>query len=1738
MRAQYVVETGKENPPAFSGDGKESIQPWRDYNADKRELHKRSHLFFHLKFVEMLGLLSKGDDAEIDLWCRMFLPLEEVVKGVQLPHIFISTTFLRYIDGAFFSAPEDAQGRVIGEDSIDDKGGADSDVQSWDKQSGFFSDNLPAMVAIFTMVEESSRLFGYLEVHQLEESPGDLDSAALSQLAREETTFQTIFLESILPFLENFYEGNWLLDLEAEIEKEGRSDLASPPTEVTAAFTLDHIVRITREIATTLGKIAETSWCLAWSEAHLKILDVLSAMLDKPLSKAADYNGTQRLLIPEDGVHNTSFVKRAIQGITTHIKNLELEGLDGGTDGDIIQRKRKDTMVREAMDVFVDQLFVCIDGGLQKIGDDQASAHLEFMPVIMSFVHTFVKRRCSSGEEVPFVNSFHKLPGVSLQARDIVADDFWKPEVLCAKAMENTDKAEVRFRNEAFEIFHDQSRLFIVNILKHLLEDSVDDYLDSDLFLVRTLEDILKDRRDEIEKTATRESWLRAQLQEEILKNDQITKLIQCALVDMMGPETVIGLISGGMVSRGAGVSRYDQGMVTAAITLGNGMMAGGNLVVQKRLHDLFKEKKMSSEAHKEEEFLRCMQVQLRYFKEKLTDDRTSAAQLELVKEQSTSLLVFIQNLVEGHVTEHQEFLAKQVGLSRNVNLVKEVTQFYLALYHHIEDEISKLITDRNFQKHAPKVFGSGKQRFQLIAWHRDIDFAKLQLIMPMMLQALLTLAECCMGPCVSNQVTIVHENIPKTFPKLFAFFGALNLREVEKRGQSAFGGVSSSAFNGAPYKTPLHVPAIRHSEGEAAAVSSQGYANETELKDRVSENLSWDHQRNHDVRFNYIDSHDQKKFERHDEVSWVGNDPVLLFTLYRAVMKDEATYVDEHETKEALFGIESQGGGWIDQKKAFIAANEETFSYSKRGALRREKLLRHKQGGGQAEEAALFQRNLVRPQGDSEIRLSTNIYWEIEELTKVCLELEAGLLDFVAALIEGGDPEPSVVKTIVDNLDDGQLLFGNTVNWFRLRDSCESKGYNEKNLSRNMYKEMKAMASAYHILVKSLVDTKMMPAGFQAKYDALLEYRRIYPDKIIGRVELLGKDGLVNVMYYEIPEVVRTCWQRGGVQAKKHRILVPENNSLRSTPEEKLQNFFEETEELIAVIEHEYALHELRKSPYNAWRIIARIFQFNDLWSYVVLAFSLIINAVVLFEYEYKDGVHGDEYNVTRDGAGIWEYDDDNRMNDDDQWGGQYIGGGRNFAGAFLSNEKSFTDKLKPSFWNNIELVGDGHFGRALKDFVGHDVGILSILSFWHFVFCVLLLLSHIFGAGWLNMKTGLANEANDGQISLTKLWKKYAQITDERFAPWTTQRDMSLFGGGGDGGGGGSGGEAEVLVTVPLVLRVFYYSVLLDIEMLYYLVLAVVAFWAFWFGEEIIVALSILDIVRMSPSMQKIMRSFTKNISMVIFTLLFSLILLFIFVAWSFRRDYAYAFEDHNSCNDKLHPEGHCGGSMWDRLVLHIDYGLINPLIGAYEDDPWQWESWDAHTFGFLYYFLINLVASAIISGIIIDTFAEMRSDRKEVLEDLKTNCFVCDIEVVDFEQANHDFQQHITNEHNMWQYVWLKIYLRDTDPKDYKGLELHVAPLLLDHNKAARCMPIKRARAIQGNVKDKATLPTLLGKINRLLASDAAQTKMADELKHKVDTIHREHGAQHTNEHEFIEESFDGIIQALERSKGERT
>jgi hypothetical protein len=76
------------------------------------------------------------------------------------------------------------------------------------------------------------------------------------------------------------------------------------------------------------------------------------------------------------------------------------------------------------------------------------------------------------------------------------------------------------------------------------------------------------------------------------------------------------------------------------------------------------------------------------------------------------------------------------------------------------------------------------------------------------------------------------------------------------------------------------------------------------------------------------------------------------------------------------------------------------------------------------------------------------------------------------------------------------------------------------------------------------------------------------------------------------------------------------------------------------------------------------------------------------------------------------------------------------------------------------------------------------------------------------------------------------------------------------------------------------------------------------------------------------------------------------------------------------------------------------------------------------FSYVLLVNLVLTAIISGIIIDSFSEMRLAEEHRKHEKNNVCFICNIEREDFERLGIDFKNHIKRYHNMWNYIFKKI------------------------------------------------------------------------------------------------------------------
>jgi hypothetical protein len=194
-------------------------------------------------------------------------------------------------------------------------------------------------------------------------------------------------------------------------------------------------------------------------------------------------------------------------------------------------------------------------------------------------------------------------------------------------------------------------------------------------------------------------------------------------------------------------------------------------------------------------------------------------------------------------------------------------------------------------------------------------------------------------------------------------------------------------------------------------------------------------------------------------------------------------------------------------------------------------------------------------------------------------------------------------------------------------------------------------------------------------------------------------------------------------------------------------------------------------------------------------------------------------------------------------------------------------------------------------------------------------------------------------------------------------------------------------------------------------------------------------------------------------------------------------YALAGKHDCSDLI-----------SCFKLQIDYGLVNPpeWVGDGYIDPYISADAESTSYGhissiiagsvfnFSYIILINLVLQAIISGLIIDTFSEMRAESDEIEVDIREKCFICSIDRDEFEQLDIPFVEHVKSEHNMWQYIWFIIYLESKDPLSYTGPEQYLSENLTDKNGFVRLGPIRKSLSIKlkaGNAKEKINLKSVM-------------------------------------------------------------
>ena len=96
---------------------------------------------------------------------------------------------------------------------------------------------------------------------------------------------------------------------------------------------------------------------------------------------------------------------------------------------------------------------------------------------------------------------------------------------------------------------------------------------------------------------------------------------------------------------------------------------------------------------------------------------------------------------------------------------------------------------------------------------------------------------------------------------------------------------------------------------------------------------------------------------------------------------------------------------------------------------------------------------------------------------------------------------------------------------------------------------------------------------------------------------------------------------------------------------------------------------------------------------------------------------------------------------------------------------------------------------------------------------------------------------------------------------------------------------------------------------------------------------------------------------------------------------------------------------------------------------------------SYDLLFFLLVVIILLNIFSGIIIDTFAQLR-DQKADFEDNKNNvCFICSIERYEFDRNGDGFEKHIERDHHVFNYLYYRIYIQDKPKTEYNGTESHI-------------------------------------------------------------------------------------------------
>ncbi|GAN04326.1 conserved hypothetical protein [Mucor ambiguus] len=244
---------------------------------------------------------------------------------------------------------------------------------------------------------------------------------------------------------------------------------------------------------------------------------------------------------------------------------------------------------------------------------------------------------------------------------------------------------------------------------------------------------------------------------------------------------------------------------------------------------------------------------------------------------------------------------------------------------------------------------------------------------------------------------------------------------------------------------------------------------------------------------------------------------------------------------------------------------------------------------------------------------------------------------------------------------------------------------------------------------------------------------------------------------------------------------------------------------------------------------------------------------------------------------------------------------------------------------------------------------------------------------------------------------------------------------------------------------------------------------------------SLHLLDFVFRDSILQGVISSITLNVHSISRTAILGIIVIYIhsIVAYMyFRKEFDVA-------------KGLFCGSLMECFVTVLSHGVRSGggIGDILEPDEFHKPSGWRTMFEMSFYLVVVVFLLNAIFGIIFDTFGHLRDERSSIQQDMKNSCFICSIPAVEFQRhAKKGFEDHIKNDHNIWQYLFFLVHLRNKDRTEYTGPESYVAGCL--KNADYSFFPINRALGLATDEQDDTERLDRLEEMNQQLLDKLAK------------------------------------------------